>query len=263
MPVKIAQLFYHSLKLRGAWRITRQPPGEKTIVIQSSHLHGILENFAIGAEMQPVAVAVDWQHAQINVFRKPAVQSHFRFARTALPELKGYTQRSVRAVSPSLQRISAWISSVGASVALNDLDGDGLPNDVCYVDPRIDKVVVAPVPGTPQRYAPFPLEPAPLRYDVATMAPMGCLPGDYNEDGLTDILVYYWGRTPILFLNNGANTAKLSGSSYLRQELMPGEERCHAGASPCRSSHSPEEQKEQHRVSHVQQHVRQMMTRRP
>ena len=80
MPVKIAQFFHHSLKLRGAWRITREPPGEKTIVIQSSHLHGILENFAIGAEMQPVAVAVDWQHAQINVFRKPAVQSHFRFA---------------------------------------------------------------------------------------------------------------------------------------------------------------------------------------
>src|SRR5438876_8948469 len=129
---------------------------------------------------------------------RATLASQFRFTRTPLPELKGYTQRSVRAVSPSLQRISAWISSVGASVALNDLDGDGLPNDVCYVDVRIDKVVVAPAPapGTPQRYAPFALEAAPLRYDEATMAPMGCLPGDYNEDGLTDILVYYWGRTP-------------------------------------------------------------------
>ena len=35
--------------------------------------------------------------------------------------------RSIRAS----RRIASWISSVGAAVALNDLDGDGLPNDVC------------------------------------------------------------------------------------------------------------------------------------
>src|SRR6478735_1082806 len=72
---------------------------------------------------------------------RAAMASRFAFTRTALPELQGYTQRAVRDVNPSLQRISAWISSVGASVALNDLDGDGLPNDVCYVDVRIDRVV--------------------------------------------------------------------------------------------------------------------------
>ena len=32
---------------------------------------------------------------------------------------------------------------------------------------------------------------------------MGCLPGDLNEDGRTDLLVYYWGRTPSLFLAAG------------------------------------------------------------
>src|SRR3979409_1480363 len=32
------------------------------------------------------------------------------------------------------------------------------------------------------------------------MAPMGCLVGDFNEDGLADILVYYWGRSPVIFL---------------------------------------------------------------
>src|SRR5437868_2676884 len=37
---------------------------------------------------------------------RAALASHFHFTRTPLPELKGYTQRSVRAVSPSLQRIS-------------------------------------------------------------------------------------------------------------------------------------------------------------
>ena len=85
------------------------------------------------------------------------------------------------------------------SVALNDLDGDGLPNDVCNVDPRTDSVTVAPAPGTDMRYEPFELNAGAL-YNAATMAPMGCLPGDLNEDGLMDIVVYYWGRTPIVFL---------------------------------------------------------------
>jgi len=35
------------------------------------------------------------------------------------------------------------------------------------------------------------------------MAPMGCLPGDLNEDGSLDVLVYYWGRTPVAFLRHG------------------------------------------------------------
>src|SRR5436305_1587410 len=99
-----------------------------------------------------------------------------------------------------MERISGWVSAVGAAVALNDLDGDGLSNDVCYVDPRTDQVILAPVPGTPARYQPFELDRSPLPFDAATMAPMGCLPGDFNEDGLIDILVYYWGRAPVIFL---------------------------------------------------------------
>ena len=48
-----------------------------------------------------------------------------------------------------------------------------------------------------------------------TMAPMGCLPGDLNEDGLMDLLVYYWGRTPIAFLHRdtGACVAVVGGKS--------------------------------------------------
>ena len=71
----------------------------------------------------------------------------FRFVRHALPELSGDLSRTVRPVHPSLKKIESWISSVGAAVALNDLDGDGLPNDVVYVDTRTDRVIVAPVPG--------------------------------------------------------------------------------------------------------------------
>lgn len=137
---------------------------------------------------------------ELSDSERATIAARFRFTCLLLPELPGGDSRSVRAVHPSLHRISAWISSVGASVALNDLDGDGLSNDVCYVDTRTDRVIVASVPGTPARYPPFSLDPAPLPYDPFTTAPMGCLIGDLNEDGSMDIIVYYWGRTPIAFL---------------------------------------------------------------
>src|SRR5262249_379209 len=138
-------------------------------------------------------------------------------------------QKLSRRVHPSLERVAGWVSVVGAAVSLNDLDGNGLPDDVCYVDPRTDQVILAPAPGTSQRYDPFELEPAPARHAANTMAPMGWLQGDFNEDGLTDILVYYWGRTPIIFLrksNSGTESGTgLSRALYTPYELLPGNER--------------------------------------
>lgn len=144
----------------------------------------------------------------------------FSFRSSPLPTMSGETQKTIRNVNPSLDRIAGWVSSVGAAVALNDLDGDRLPNDACYVDTRIDKVIVAPVPGTPARYQPFTLDPLTLPYDASTMAPMGCLPGDFNEDGLLDVLVYYWGRTPVMFVKRDGASSSLNSDSYTRSELV-------------------------------------------
>ena len=148
----------------------------------------------------------------------------FRFERSAFPQPASHpAYKYVRNVQPSLARISAWISSVGAAVALGDLDGDGLSNDLCAVDPRTDLVTVAPVPGTGARYEPFALEVTQLPYDKKTMAPMGCLITDLNEDGLPDALVYYWGRAPVAFLrNSGASNspAKISLDSYTQVEIV-------------------------------------------
>ena len=105
-------------------------------------------------------------------------------------------RRNVRDVHPDLHGIASWASGVGAAVALNDLDGDGLANDVCLVDARTDEVILAPVPGTGDRYQPFSLSPRGLPYEPSTMAPMGCMPGDFNEDGWSDLLVTFWGRSP-------------------------------------------------------------------
>jgi hypothetical protein len=151
-----------------------------------------------------------------------AIAGRFRFEKLAFPEPVGFSHKTVRQVHPSLSHLSAYLSAVGAAVALGDIDGDGLPNDLCYVDPRIDQVIIAPAPGTPQvRYEPFVLQPGSLPFGP-TMAPTGCLLGDFNEDGLTDVLVYFWGRSPIMYLQRPASSGvkKLTARSFIPCELI-------------------------------------------
>jgi hypothetical protein len=119
--------------------------------------------------------------------------------------------RTIRPVEPSLRRIQSWISAVGAGVALDDLDADGLPNDRCLVDPRDDSVTVAVVPGSPARYAGFALDPAPLTYDARVTAPMGCVTADLNEDGAVDVLTHFWGRPPIAYLRRPGTALNAAG----------------------------------------------------
>ena len=130
---------------------------------------------------------------------RTALAAQFRFTRSPLPAAGG-PERGVREVHPSLYRLASWVSATGASVALADLDGDALPNDFCSVDPRTNRVLVAPVPGTAQRFTAFRLEVVGLPYDRRVMAPMGCMVGDFNEDAAADLLVYFWGRSPVVFL---------------------------------------------------------------
>jgi len=172
------------------------------------------------------------QLPSLSTAERNNLATRFRFKRSSLYAVPGSSYRSHRIVNPSLKRIESWISATGASVAINDLDGDGLPNDICHVDPRTDQVTVAPAPGTPLRYEPFALDAGRL-FDGATMAPMGCLPGDVNEDGLMDIVVTYWGRTPIAFLARKSDKAKqpLSNNSYKPVEIVGGGQRWFTGAA--------------------------------
>lgn len=131
-------------------------------------------------------------------------------------------QQSIRQVNKAYKHIDAWMSSVGAAVAMNDLDGDGLPNDLCVVDPRTDQVIVTPTPGKgEQRYQPFELDAAPLPVNDV-MAPMGCVPADLNEDGRMDLLIYMWGRTPVIHLQK-ADHGTLSADAFKPTEAVPGD----------------------------------------
>lgn len=187
-------------------RFRRLIPGLTALLLMASLLVGAKAAVAVGGGAQAAAP--------------------FKFAQMPIALPPGYDDQhmnTIRQVNPAFEKIDAWISSVGASIAVNDLVGHGLDDGMCIVDTRTNEVIVTYTPTAPaaDRFTPFALNPAPLPYD-STMAPTGCTPGDFNGDGRMDLLVTYWGRTPILFLANSTSSA-LSAASYTPRELVPNE----------------------------------------
>lgn len=154
-----------------------------------------------------------------------AAATRFAFSRSTLPEIPGPPIRDQRLVHPSLKRVSAFVSTVGAAVALNDMDGDGVSNDACYIDTRTDQIIITPAPGTENRYSPFALVQEPF-FDRDRMAPLGVLLSDITEDGHVDVIVYYAGRTPLLFLwqpSTHAGSSSIGVSNYVVRDIFPKE----------------------------------------
>jgi enediyne biosynthesis protein E4 len=177
--------------------------------------------------------AIGWMARMptLSARESDSIAKRFRFERAPFPRL-GTPENSIRKVNPRFRSIASWISTVGAGIALGDLDGDGLSNDACLVDPRTDQVILTPVPGTGTRYAPFSLVPLQSPAESIRTAPMGCLFADLNEDGLLDVVVYYWGRTPVAFLRRlDSMPQSLSAHSFLPQELVSGGERWYTNAA--------------------------------
>jgi hypothetical protein len=168
-----------------------------------------------------VAYLVAGDPAHASGATQTAAQYSFKQLPIAMPP--GYNDQkmnTVRQVNPAYYHIRSWISAVGASVAINDLTGHGRSDGMCIVDTRTNDVIVTYTPTAPEedRFTPFVLNPAPLPVNN-TMAPTGCVAGDFTGSGLMDLLVFYWGRSPILFLlKPGAKT--LSASAYQPQELL-------------------------------------------
>ncbi|MFE1077098.1 FG-GAP repeat domain-containing protein [Nocardiopsis alba] len=143
--------------------------------------------------------------------------SRYSFTPLQISAPPGLPTREIRDVHPAYEGIRSWISGVGGAIALTDLESDGLTNDLCYVDTRLDVAIVAPAPTGEERYEAFALDPGDLPYDD-TMAPMGCQPVDANADGRMDLLVYHWGRSPILYMSNGDAPAP---DAFEPIELLP------------------------------------------
>jgi hypothetical protein len=190
-----------------------------TIMTKRMRLHAAkLATLSIAAALYAVA---SYQVAAVDD-RRPSAELPSFVASYIEPADNGRRMREIRDVHPDLKRIDAWISSVGAGVALSDIANSGRPADICLVDPRNNSVSVLPAPGTGERFASFSLPVPSEGYDAATLAPMGCLPADVNEDGRMDLVVYYWGRTPVVFLRNA--TAEISPSAFTPVEIVPARE---------------------------------------
>lgn len=139
--------------------------------------------------------------------------NRFAFSEALISPLAHASNSSngVRNVHPRLAHIDKWISSVGAGIAIADLDGNGFPNDACLTDPRSNSVSVEPLGDSPADYKRFTL------LLPAKVAPMGCLPGDFNEDGRMDLLVYFWGRSPLVYI---ASDFKFDADNFKPLEVV-------------------------------------------
>jgi hypothetical protein len=149
--------------------------------------------------------------------------AHYKFTPMPIAMPPGYhPTQTTRQVNPAYQHLQAWISSVGAGIALADVTGHGRDDGMCIVDTRTDDVIVTYAPTAPAAdgFTPFVLNAAPLAMNSA-MAPMGCVPGDFNADGRTDFLVFYWGRSPVVFLAR-STAPRPSPAAYRPVELLPG-----------------------------------------
>ena len=151
-----------------------------------------------------------------------AAQFHFtpfRLAQPPTPE-GGVTY----GVNPWAKQLKTYLHPIGGSVALGDIDGDGLSNDSCSTDIRTKALAIAPVPGTGERYAAFELD-MDLPVGRENSWPAICKLADMNEDGLMDVYVSMLDGTPLLFLRrdlgDGPN-APMSAASFARQPLVTG-----------------------------------------
>jgi hypothetical protein len=153
------------------------------------------------------------------------LSDHFKFAWQLLPPVPIPAGGVVFPVNKSAAHMQFYFYQIGASAALGDLDGDGLPNDLCLTDPRAKSMEISPAPGTGDRYAAFVVDFGSL-FDRVTEYPTVCRIADMNEDGLADLFVAFYGRPPLLLLRRAPGDlpphAPLSMASFAVSELVPG-----------------------------------------
>src|SRR6185295_18988228 len=124
--------------------------------------------------------------------------ARFQFTQQHLPAIP-IPAGVVYPVNKTARHMAFYFYQVGESAALGDLDGDGLPDDLCLTDVQTKSAMVRPVPHTGERYAPFTLEFGKL-LDRVTQYSSVCRIADINEDGLSDLFIAFYGRPPVLLL---------------------------------------------------------------
>lgn len=153
--------------------------------------------------------------------------SRFSFQRLALPHpSREVTGPGGSVFAEPLKHIDGWLSVfLPTGAALFDADGLGRPDAVCVTDPYSREIWIRSLPGKPHPFSDFRLDLGELNYNAAGTVPTGCLPGDFSESGRMDLLVYFWGRTPVIFVRNDDDGKPLSSASFHAQEVVEGRKR--------------------------------------
>ena len=184
-------------------------------------------NIYVIATVALVVGVLGWQSRLPGASRTEVTElaAKFRMKTIALPPVPPPAGGAVYPVNQTAAHMKFYFYQVGQSAALGDLDGDGLANDLCQTDVKAKSLRVSPAPTTGERFAAFSVDFGSL-VDVKSTYPSVCRFADMNEDGLTDVLVAFYGRSPLMLLRKAPATligvAPVTQASFDIAELVPG-----------------------------------------
>ena len=87
--------------------------------------------------------------SRVATYGADSVASQYKFQELPIAMPAGYNDQkmnTIRPVNRAYQKIQAWVSSVGASIAINDLTGHGRSDGMCIVDTRTNSVIITYTP---------------------------------------------------------------------------------------------------------------------
>ncbi|MCA9178840.1 MAG: VCBS repeat-containing protein [Planctomycetales bacterium] len=154
-----------------------------------------------------------------------ALAERFQFSGSSLNDVQADDiAAAAPLLAPRLQHLTHYLTAfLPTGATLGDLDGNGFPDEACTTDGFSGKVWIHLLENKDRERSRFELR-QPSSQDGENFLPTGSLAGDYDEDGRTDLLVYFWGRSPTIFLNRSQG-ATLSPAAFEQVDIVSPPER--------------------------------------
>ncbi|MCA9190720.1 MAG: CRTAC1 family protein [Planctomycetales bacterium] len=143
----------------------------------------------------------------------------FQFVRTTLNDVKALEVRNAEPLlAPRFRHFESYLLAfLPTGACFFDLDNDGRYDEACTTDGFSRKLRVHQLPIDDSKLSTIELPISHHTFGAAGVLPSGCLPGDFDNDGFTDLLVYFWGRTPVVYLNQ---RGELTPDNFRQVELV-------------------------------------------
>ncbi len=143
----------------------------------------------------------------------------FAFEKSSLDDVDPAEVESEKPLlAPRFQHLEGYLTAfTPTGAAIFDLDQDGYFDEACTTDAFSRKLRVHQLPVGGNALVTIELPLPKSAFGRGGLLPSGCLPGDFNHDGKTDLLVYFWGRTPVVYLNDAG---RLSADNFRIVEVI-------------------------------------------